>query len=498
MTVVWSEIVAAATVGTDRSGGTDAQATALLEEAAVASVRRRAGAHPVAGLDAPTPAGEETADLAVPAAAARLSVLLAAQDGARLDADTRAALLPEWLSAAATHRRRVPPELLPDLLEAGRRSRDLRPHILAAGGVRVRWLAAQRPEWAYLATTVDAQPVESTDERAWQEGTTGERHGYLAAARRADPAAARALLERDWAGIAGDERGKLIATLRTGLAPDDEALLERALDDKRKEVRTTAADLLAVLPGSAYQQRMSERTRACVTVGRKITVSPPAECDAGMLRDGVHAKPPTGTGERAWWLEELIARTPLKSWTTDDPAAFVKLKVADDWTWPLRRGLARAAVMQRDSAWAGALLDAFAARVRGGEHQEDRLLAEALLPVLGAAELAARATAAVRAFPEAVLGSYRQLELCPVPWPAELTAAVFAGIAATAIDAKQGYRVGEICRLAAVSAPVAAMGDAERIATGLASARPDSPNLDSVQRLADVLHFRHDMIQELR
>ena len=53
---------------------------------------------------------------------------------------------------------------------------------------------------------------------------------------------------------------------------------------------------------------------ACLRVERRtVTVNPPSECDKRMRRDGIAMKPPAGTGERAWWLEEILARHSNKS-----------------------------------------------------------------------------------------------------------------------------------------------------------------------------------------
>src|SRR5262249_59366693 len=109
-----------------------------------------------------------------------------------------------------------------------------------------------------------------------------------------------------------DDGAALLGACATGLSLDDEPLLEVALDDRRKEVRIAAVELLAQLPDSAYARRMAERCTACVRVtGGRVEVTPPAACDKGMRRDGISPRPPAGIGERAWWLEELVTRTPL-------------------------------------------------------------------------------------------------------------------------------------------------------------------------------------------
>ncbi|BCB80455.1 hypothetical protein Pflav_068650 [Phytohabitans flavus] len=164
--------------------------------------------------------------------------------------------------------------------------------------------------------------------------------------RATDPAAGLALLTETFAAEDPDDRARLLGALATGLSLADEPLLEQALDDRRKEVRSVAADLLSALPGSALRQRMAERALVCVrierrTVGRdRLVVTPPGACDAGMRRDGVQPNPPRGVGPQAWLLEEILARTPLDTWTTGFERTadrVLALPVADDWGRPSTR-----------------------------------------------------------------------------------------------------------------------------------------------------------------
>ena len=68
-----------------------------------------------------------------------------------------------------------------------------------------------------------------------------------------------------------------------------------------------------------------------------------------MIRDGITVKPPSGRGERAWWLYQVVAATPLSTWSVD------LVPQADPL---LRQAWATAAARQQDAAWALALLDA--------------------------------------------------------------------------------------------------------------------------------------------
>ncbi len=93
----WSEVVAAALVGTDRRpapGG----AVGLLDTAAALGLRRRAGVDAAHDVALPQPAPPDQAQLASAAATARLAGLLdpfTSIDGR--GAETRLELVDEWL-----------------------------------------------------------------------------------------------------------------------------------------------------------------------------------------------------------------------------------------------------------------------------------------------------------------------------------------------------------------------------------------------------------------
>jgi hypothetical protein len=542
----WSDVLATALVGTQRrtlpliipgSVPTDASAKsdasaepvasaapvgdpaeALLDAAAALTLYRRAGAAPRTELARPEPAPDDSGvPLVSGAAGTRLADLLAIGGPARMDgpvrdADGRLELLAEWLGAAIG--RRVPGELLPALLDTGRRHRALRPLIATAGGTRAAWLADQRSDWAYLraeavehAAAVEPVPVGlvpvgsvasealMVDREAWELGAIGRRVGFLTAARRRDPSAARALLEAVWAGETPDDRAALLGALATGLSTADESLLEIALDDRRKEVRIAAIELLARLPDSAYAQRMAARSRACVrVVGSRVRILAPAACDTGMRRDGITPRPPVGVGERAWWLEELITRTPLREWGAPD--TFLAMPATDEWAPVLRRGLARAAAAQADPAWATALTGPLTEEVTAGGRPDDRLLLEALYDALPSDALVALAVGVLRRglAGAAAVGVEHVLELCPRPWPPALTDAVFAALDDRTGRRAAGWRLAGLCELAALRLSTTVAGRAARLAAALPS---DDPMTSIVGRFADTLRFRHDMLKEL-
>jgi hypothetical protein len=492
----WPELVAAALVGTDRRPLPDAgdggdPATTVLDRAAAWSVYRRAGAPPVPGIAAPRPAPDEPHPVAGAAAAARLAGLLDAvwEGGARM------ALVAEWLTVAHERGLRVPPELLPDLLDAARRYDVLRPLVVAAGGGRVAWLAAQSPEWTYVTGTHD--PSAERDPSAWREGTLGQRAAYLTALRGDEPDDARALLGEEWSTLAPEERAHLLATLRTGLGPADEEFLEAALDDKRREVRDAAAYLLGALPGSAYNGRMADRVRACLRVGEgTLTVQPPSECDAAMRRDGIGARPPSGIGARAWWLEQVLARAPLDALDDLTPELVRTASTVDDWTWTTYRGLGLAADARDDHAWAAALIDL----LQGRPDARDRQLVETLHGALAPQEVVRRGIAACAAEPsrESLYRLEMLLAHIPAPWPDDLSNAVVQWIDA-AVRGPVANRVSGVCGLAAGGLVPRFAGLVARAAERLRCEVPTMPSAGyALDRMVTTLAFRHDMIEELR
>src|SRR5207302_10187282 len=124
------------------------------------------------------------------------------------------------------------------------------------------WLAAQRPDWAYASGTPAPSTVDDGD--VWELGVIARRVAYLTRLRRRDPARGRELLAEAWDAEPPEDRAMLLGALRTGLSTEDDPVLERALDDRRRQVRDVALDLLSHLPHSAYGQRMATRARACV------------------------------------------------------------------------------------------------------------------------------------------------------------------------------------------------------------------------------------------
>ncbi|SDG06426.1 hypothetical protein SAMN05421505_101279 [Sinosporangium album] len=462
---VWEDLLSAALIGTDRrpSPGADGEpAAALLSAAAAEEVRRRAGRRPRRGEPLP-PAAPEERPLVPEAAITRLTAVLGGD---------RVRLLPEWLAAAAGRERRLPPYLLPALLDHGVRDRSIREHLGVLAGRRGRWLAGLNPAWAYLAEAPGGGDG-GAGERMWEFGSRGDRVRHLRELRETDPGAARDLLASAWDRETPGDRAAFLDVLRSGLSPADEPFLEAALDDRRREVRHRAADLLTMLPGSRLARRMAARAARCLgRDGDGFAVNPPSACDPPMERDGIRAAAPGGSGRRGWWLQQVIARTPLGFWPGHLGLTAEEITAAElgDWSREVRVGWERAAVLQHDAAWARALF--------AREPLAD------LLAVLPAEERAVRAAEVVRG--HAVDGQLIMLlGGVPGPWGPPLAKAVLNTIVETL--AVQPWNVGELARMAA-----------ERVDPALAGLVADLSDDAVVQNVAETLRFRDEMLKELQ
>ncbi|MEU6809134.1 DUF5691 domain-containing protein [Streptomyces sp. NPDC046831] len=522
----WEELVTTALLGTDRRtppGGAPGRTApvALLDAAALETVRRRAGLRPAPAAQRPEPAPVDPRPPLPAAAARRLAMLLADRPGTgsggrRGTAPDLVELLPQWLQAVNARGHAAPAEALPALLDAARGRTDLRPAVLAFAGPRALWLARLNPDWRFAlraapgggAALPDAEDAERI-RQLWEEGLFAERVALLAALRARRPAAARDLLATTWTSERAEDRLMFLDSLRDGLGPDDEPFLEQALADRSRNVRSTAAELLSSLPASALAARMAARAGACVAVDRtdgvpRIVVETPHECDAGMERDGVVAKAPPGRGERSWWLGQLVEAAPLGTWTARlggrTPQEIVGLPVADDWQSELHAAWCRAAVRQGDAQWARALLGAPSAPEAGGPGAVSLAERAKLLGTLDAAERADWVAGFIAT--HGLSEAFQLLGVCAVPWEEALGRAVVdalniardagsypwsfsgvMGLAERCLDPSQAHRLDGL---------LAAPDDAEDASPGAGGYWAEA-----FQRLVTTLRLRATMADEL-
>ncbi|WP_404816952.1 DUF5691 domain-containing protein [Streptomyces thermolineatus] len=520
----WDDLVSTALLGVERRTppwlqGADDPAAALLDLAAVRTVQRRAGLRPGTAAPLPEPARPDPRPELPPAARRRLALLLAdraagGSGGRNGSAPNLAELLPQWLAAANAHGYRAPAPLLDALLDAARARSDLRPHALELAGPGALWLAALNPDWKFaLRTTAPASPGAAPppgpEERStlWQEGLFAERVALLARLRATDPAAALELLRSTWAQERAEDRLMFVDALREGLSASDEPFLEEALSDRSRNVRATAAELLSALPGSALAARMASRALACVSAvpgpggGLRLVVEAPAGCDAAMERDGVVARPPSGRGERSWWLGQLVDATPLSAWTEAfglPPAALVELPVADDWQADLHAAWSRAAVRQRDAGWARALLGPLPEPAVRPAPVGDPARLLAVLPEEERAAWVARFVES-----QGLAESHSMLGVCAVPWSEPLGRAVVDALDIARDAGSYPWSFSGVMGLAERSLDPSAVDRVAPLAALPEETENGSPGAagywsEAFGRLAATLRLRATMLQELR
>lgn len=443
--VWWRRLGSAALVGTARRaapsvadlelGGQAALAPragarpeeAALDAAALGGALRRAGRlASVDGVDVPAAPPERLPE-APPRARQLLALLL---DQPPTDPAGTDQLLLHWCATCRAAGYRVPHRLLPAVLDRAS-SVELRGQVSAVVGERGRWLAERAPAWAWLgessrlqaalddveqafagSTRSPAADPVTVDPRRWALQSTDARASELRRLRHADPAAGRELLGTTWARDSARDRRALLETLTVDLGPEDEDVLEAALDDRAASVRELAAELLDGLPGSRRAARMAGRLRPLIAeagvLRRHLELRLPDDPDAAARRDGL-GTPPPGRSARGWWLERIVAGAPFEAWGASAVGVVPRLKSQEALA-----GLRRAAAVRRAPDWARALLDLDA----GLSHAST----PALLATLPADEREARVLDALRrAAPSSFPVLLRNL---PPAWSPRLSAAV--------------------------------------------------------------------------
>lgn len=433
----------------------------LLDAAALATLYKRAGRVPLEGLTPlPTTQGEDS-PLPRPAAIRRLSAMLTGFQSTALG---------EWLRAADAKGWGVPPELLPALADYARNRAEYRPLVVKAAGRRASWLADLNPDWRFLHEAV----VEGNDQ--WTHGNPTQRRSWLRALRKSDPAAALAALEEVWpaepAAVRLDFLGLLAADLagaNGANAAADEVFLERALDDRSKEVRRAAAGLLQRIPGSQYGVRMAERVWSHLTVSQGVlAVDLPMRMTKAMEHDGIEPEPQEGFGKRAWWFSQIAAAAPLTTYELD----YLKLPVEGCSPEVLQVAWAQATVREGNAEWARALLRA---NTRTGGRVAE------LLKILPPEEwVPAIELLRARVDIADLVGGL------PVPWPTQLGNAVLDQLAKLGNDRRHA-------RLASIAARAVPAEVLNHPITREPTGEEDTWR----RRLVETLIFRREMYEEL-
>lgn len=522
-TICWNDAVNAAVLGVDRCGA----ATFLPTTPAPWSMRLTSVAHDgveqllselaslaVYELAGRTPTADE-AFAAIPVCTAkdRTCSRAAMQHLFEILHGGRKPLLTHWLAAAAAGGWHAPPEALPALLEIAATvdSDARREQLLAVAGDRGRWLAERNPRWQKLGESGPVGAVAGD----WETDSRDQRLATLRRLRRLDRAAALQLVEGTWSSESAADRTAMLEQFAAGLHGGDEAWLEACLDDRSKQVRAVAAELLSRLPESALSRRMAVRAHASVRLvpgGGLLKKRPPTvevtltdEADAELKRDGVEPRAQRGMGAKASLLSQIAALAPLGTWLKHHQVVsdWIVAALQSEWGLPLLEGWLAACQSQRDADWASAMLSRICLQpANKGDSVDEQWRRQAIaqlvevVPNNQASAVAARAAADRHADSTAVTPL---LLACDFPWDESLSAAVIDYLHRHTRSPQAVYDP-QLRQLITDVAP-------QRLATSLAGQLADqlgtpleswSANFAAaVQELVSTVRFRREMLAAL-
>jgi hypothetical protein len=181
--------------------------------------------------------------------------------------------------------------------------------------------------------------------------------------RATEPATGRERLHQTWETEAPEFRLQALESFAIGLSLKDEEFLTSLLSDRRKDIRQQAQVLLATLPDSALANRFRNRANAWLTIKRsflskRLEFELPSAFDSAWKADAVEAKPPAGIGEKAFWVQQVLACVPVRHWTQNfeiTAEALLKLAVDSEWGALLLGSWFRSTLLHRDMQAAAAL-----------------------------------------------------------------------------------------------------------------------------------------------
>lgn len=145
-----------------------------------------------------------------------------------------------------------------------------------------------------------------------------------------------------------------------------EVFLEELLDDRRKEIRRVAVQLLAQIPSSGLCQRTFARLRALVSIKEqqvkknKLDIQLPEKLDDDMVRDGIDPSVQWFKGGvKASRLGQMVALIPPVMWQEylgADASGVLDMFVRSDWGELLVQAMVEATHLHSNREWAEALL----------------------------------------------------------------------------------------------------------------------------------------------
>jgi hypothetical protein len=431
-------------------------------------------------------------------------------------------LLPEFLRAMQVAGRRLPEELLPDVLDSvkqgfAKSDQQMRTAVNAVIGRRGPWLARLNPEWRFIGAAIAPADWETSNRVSRTELLRRLRMHKDKDKDKDNPEQALSLVQSTWSTDAPEDRIAFIGELEHGLSRQDEAFLEAALDDRRKEVRQQAAELLMRMRESALVQRvwqrLAPRVRLQTTSGLKlkkllgkasIEVDLPERWEDSMQHDAIEEKPPQGMGEKAWWLQQMVRAVPPERWESHlqlSPEKCVAAFADSEFGNAMLPAIAESALRHKDARWAKPLVETALARSKGTTFiggEPGGPWAPLLSATMALKEPDRDATIIKLLDAEAALG-LKLLHSCPGPWSAALARSLLHLLRSITKQMAEGKAspfwagLGDLTALGG-RMPVSIADEAQE---GWPDDAAGKPFFRPVQTIIDIVQFRSKMLKEI-
>lgn len=167
-------------------------------------------------------------------------------------------LLRFWLEQCAGKEKIILPEVIPLLMDAGIKNKQLQSLIYTCCGNRGKWLAQFNPEWQYND--------EIDNNELWNTGTLEQRKAILRNIRTINPLKARELLQQIWNQENAAAKVELLQELSANANDEDLPWLESLLDEKSAKVKDAALHILKAIPLSSIVKQYWSVLEASIQV----------------------------------------------------------------------------------------------------------------------------------------------------------------------------------------------------------------------------------------
>lgn len=156
-------------------------------------------------------------------------------------------LLNFWLEQCRDGNKIVQPEIIPVLLNAGMKNKQLQSLVYSCCGKRGIWLVQFNEEWKFTDT--------KDKDEVWETGTLEQRKDILGEIRKTDPSRGRELLQQTWQKENAATKTELIKQLSINSGKEDVPWLEELLNEKSIKVKEEVLQVLKTISSSSVVQK---------------------------------------------------------------------------------------------------------------------------------------------------------------------------------------------------------------------------------------------------